>query len=53
MEEETEFLLGRASQEARWAIGAEHLDAAEALEEMSLRYSAKAVASLREEGTLP
>jgi len=49
MEEETEFLLKRASQEARRAIAAEHPEAAEAHEELSLRYSAKAVALLNEE----
>lgn len=46
MEEETEFLLKRASQEARRAIAAEHPEAAEAHEELSVRYSAKAVALL-------
>ena len=49
MEEETEFLLKRASQEARRAIAAEHPEAAEAHEEMALLYSAKAVASLQDE----
>ena len=51
MEEETEFLLKRASQEARRAIAAEHPEAAEAHEEMSIRYSAKAVASLHDRDT--
>ena len=49
MEEETEFLLKRASQEARRAIAAEHPEAAEAHEEMALRYSAKAVALLHDQ----
>jgi hypothetical protein len=49
MEEETEFLLKRASQEARRAIACEHPDAAEAHEQMALRYSAKAVALLQDE----
>ncbi len=49
MEDETEFLLRRASQEARRAITSEKPEAAEAHEELSLRYSAKAVALLHEE----
>lgn len=48
MEEETEFLLRRASQEARRAIASKSPEAAEAHEEMALRYSAKAVASLKD-----
>jgi len=48
MEEEAEFLLKRASQEARRAIASDHPEAAEAHEQMALRYSAKAVALLHE-----
>jgi hypothetical protein len=46
MEEETQFLLKRASQEARRAIASAHPEAEEAHKELSLRYSAKAVAAL-------
>ena len=49
MEEETEFLLKRASEEARQAIASESPEAAEAHKELALRYSVKAVALLHEE----
>ncbi len=49
MEPETEFLLRRASQEARRAINCEQPEAARAHEELARRYSAKAVAALHEE----
>ena len=48
MEQETEFLLRRASQEARRAINCEQPEAAQAHEELARRYSAKAVAALNE-----
>lgn len=50
MEQETEFLLKRASEEARRAIVSEKPEAAVAHEELSRRYSAKAVAALHKEG---
>ena len=49
MEQQTEFLLKRASEEARRAIASEKPQAAGAHEELARRYSAKAVAALQEE----
>ena len=49
MEQETEFLLKRASEEARRAIISEKPEAAGAHEELARRYSAKAVAALHQE----
>lgn len=48
MDGETRFLLRRASQEARRAISSEYPGAAAVHEEMSRRYSNKAVALLLE-----
>lgn len=48
MKDETEFLLKRASQEAHLAINSEQAEAADVHEELSVLYSAKAVALLHE-----
>jgi len=56
MDDETEYLLKRASEEARQAIRSEHPDVAEVHQAMSVRYSAKALDLLVEEdgaGTSP
>ncbi|HEV2080521.1 MAG TPA: hypothetical protein VGR19_11585 [Allosphingosinicella sp.] len=49
MERETEFLLRRASQEARRAINCDQPEAAQAHDEMARRYSARAVAALHKQ----
>jgi len=52
---ETEYLMARAKEEAVLAIQARHPDAAAAHQELSLRYSVKAVIELveGEEATNP
>jgi hypothetical protein len=49
MDQETEFLLKRAREEARLAIQAKSEAAAEAHQGMAVRYSAKAVVQLTNE----
>jgi len=46
MESTTEFLLRRASEETLKAIGSGQPEAADAHEELAIRYSSKAVAAL-------
>ena len=53
MESETRYLLKRASEEARRAIGAEQPEAADVHEALSVRYSAKALIKLVEEDEQP
>jgi hypothetical protein len=49
MDEETEFLLKRAAEEARRAISSPNEEAANAHQGMAIRYSAGAVAKLADE----
>jgi hypothetical protein len=49
METEAEYLLRRASEEARRALGADKPEAADIHSALSVRYSAKAVTLLMEE----
>lgn len=46
MENNTEFLLRRANEESLRAISSHQPEAAEAHEELAIRYSSKAVAAL-------
>jgi hypothetical protein len=49
MESKTEFLLRRASEESLKAIAAGQPEAADAHEELAVRYSAKAIMALSDE----
>ncbi len=49
MKTETEFLLRRASEESRKAISSDQPEAADAHEELAVRYSVKAAAALSDD----